>query len=64
MRTYQVDGMTCEGCVKSVRKALERQGLTAQVDLGKGLVTVDGEPDDAAVLAAIDRAGFDARKAS
>lgn len=57
--TYKVDGMTCNGCVASVTKALERAGLKAEVDLASGAAKVLGPHDPAKVKAAVEGAGFD-----
>lgn len=60
--TYRVPGISCEHC----RTAIEREvgqlaGITSvAVDLGGKTVTVTGDPlDEAAVVAAIDAAGYD-----
>jgi copper chaperone CopZ len=61
--TYRVDGMSCEHCKVAVT---EEVGVLAgvasvDVDLGTKLVRVSGAGlDDAAVVAAIDEAGYDA----
>jgi copper chaperone len=61
--TYRVDGMSCEHCKVAVT---EEVGVLAgvasvDVDLGSKLVRVSGAGlDDAAVVAAIDEAGYDA----
>ncbi|MFD6661889.1 heavy-metal-associated domain-containing protein [Micromonospora chalcea] len=61
--TYQVNGMTCGHCVKSVSTELSAlAGVTdVQVDLATGRVTVTSQnPLDAdAVRAAVDEAGYD-----
>jgi len=56
---YGVGGMSCGGCVASVTKAVERLGVTAQVDLPGGTVKVQGPADEAAVKKAVEAAGFD-----
>jgi copper chaperone CopZ len=60
-RTYTVDGMTCEHCVRAVTGEVTRvAGVTdVRVDLAARTVTVTGDPvDDAAVAAAVDEAGY------
>lgn len=61
--TYTVTGMTCEHCVRSVTEALTKlDGVTdVDVDLASGRVTVasDHVLDDAAVVAAVDEAGYE-----
>jgi len=63
--TILVDGMTCDHCVSSIRSAVGKvEGVTAvAVDLPSGQVTVtaDTPPDDAALRAAVEDAGFDLR---
>lgn len=58
--TYVVDGMTCDGCVRAVTKAIERAipGATVSVELAAGKVTVRGADDDSVVAEAVDDAGF------
>ncbi len=60
-RTYTVEGMSCEHCVRAVTGEVSRvPGVTGvEVDLAAGTVTVTGDPiDDAAVAAAVDEAGY------
>ena len=60
---YRVDGMSCEHCVVAVTGEVgDVAGVTSvDVDLASKLVTVSGAAiDDAAVVAAIDEAGYDA----
>ena len=57
----KVEGMTCQHCVASVRKAVEgvEQVQEAIVDLASGLVTVRGDDlDRGALAAAIAKAGY------
>jgi copper chaperone CopZ len=64
--TYRVPGMSCGHCRAAVAAEVERvAGVTAvDVDLDSKLVRVDGEGvDGAAVVAAIDEAGYDAEGA-
>jgi copper chaperone len=58
--TYEVVGMTCEHCVRSVTEEVsEVPGVTAvDVDLAGGRLTVTGAPDDSAVRAAVAEAGY------
>ncbi|HCJ30053.1 MAG TPA: copper-binding protein [Pseudomonas sp.] len=62
----QVQGMTCGACVRHVTQALNPiAGVGAvDVDLKSGLVRVEGNPDGAALLAALDEAGYPAQLAS
>ncbi|MEU4833095.1 copper ion binding protein [Streptosporangium sp. NPDC023615] len=59
--TYTVTGMTCGHCVSSVKEEVgEVSGVTGvEVDLESGRVEVTGDsPDEAAVRAAIEEAGY------
>jgi copper ion binding protein len=63
--TLLVDGMTCDHCVSTIRTAVgEVEGVTdVDVDLASGEVTVtaDGAPDQEALRAAVEDAGYDLR---
>ena len=63
--TLLVDGMTCDHCVASIRKAVGGvDGVTdVAVDLPSGQVTVtaDTAPDQEALRAAVEDAGYDLR---
>jgi copper chaperone len=64
-REFSVDGMSCGGCVASVTRAVQRVPGVRKVDvsLQSKLATVefDGAAvDSAAVVAAIEAAGFEA----
>lgn len=61
-RTFQVPGMTCGHCEASVKTEVGKViGVASvDVDLSTKLVTVNGtDLDDAAIIAAIDEAGFE-----
>ena len=61
--TFRVDGMSCNHCVVAVSGEVGQvAGVTdVEVDLDTKLVRVSGaDLDDAAVVAAIDEAGYDA----
>lgn len=57
---HLVEGMTCDGCARSVTRAVQRldPGASVAVDLDRGRVTVRGGTEAVAVGAAIDAAGF------
>ena len=62
-RTYLAAGMSCDHCVVAVTTEVTKvAGVRAvDVDLDTKLVAVHGaNVDDAAVVAAIDEAGYDA----
>jgi copper chaperone CopZ len=65
-RTYLVPGMSCEHCVAAVTGEVTKvAGVSAvDVDLASKRVEVHGtDVDEAAVIAAIDEAGYDAVRA-
>jgi copper chaperone len=59
---YQVTGMTCGHCEMSVREEVGRiagvEDVQVSAQTGKLLVTAGQRIDDAAVLAAVDEAGY------
>ena len=59
--TLKIEGMMCEGCVKSVKDSLEKTDKVRSVDvnLKKGTASVehDGATDEALIKAVVD-AGF------
>lgn len=61
---YQVTGMTCGHCEMSVREEVgEIDGVSdiqVSAETGKLVVSGPGEIDDAAVVAAVDEAGYKA----
>lgn len=64
--TIGIDGMTCQGCVGSVQRALERVPgvLETTVSLASGEAEVsfeDSQTSRAALAQAISDAGFDPR---
>ncbi|MFD0148503.1 heavy-metal-associated domain-containing protein [Streptomyces sp. NPDC055721] len=60
---YAVSGMTCGHCRTAITKSVSALDgvITVDVDVNGGLVTVatGGEPDDAAIAAAVDDAGYE-----
>ena len=61
IRTYAVEGMTCEHCVQAITAEVTKvpgvSGVT--VDLTGNTVAVTGDAvDDTAVRAAVDEAGY------
>jgi copper chaperone len=57
----KVQGMSCGHCVSTITTVVSPlPGVSAvDVDLADGQATVDGTPDSAAVIAAIEDAGYD-----
>jgi copper ion binding protein len=61
--TFRVAGMSCDHCRHAIEEEVGRvAGVTGvEVDLAAKLVTVRGDaPDEQALRAAIDEAGYDA----
>ena len=60
MLRLSVSGMSCDHCVAAVTRAVRAVPGAAhvQVDLAGGEVTVGGDPDPAAVRAAIEDEGY------
>ena len=63
MYELQVDGMSCDGCVRSVTKSLQSVDGNAkvEVDLPSKKVRVETQASLDAVKSAISDAGFDVR---
>ncbi len=59
--TLKIEGMMCEGCVKSVNEALSKLDKVSKVDVdlkkGKATVEHDGASDEELIAAVVD-AGF------
>jgi copper chaperone len=65
VETYAVQGMTCQHCFRAVEKALAKvQGVSrvVAVDLDRAEATIEGSPDEQAVIAAIRAEGYEARR--
>jgi len=60
--TLTVEGMTCEHCEQSVEEALESvDGVeVTSVDRDAERATVEGDADPAALVAAVEDAGYEA----
>jgi copper chaperone len=59
----QVEGMTCQGCVNAVTKAVQRldPSATVEVDLDHGRVHVTTNAQSLEVAQALNAAGYEAR---
>ncbi|MCW5732382.1 MAG: heavy-metal-associated domain-containing protein [Alphaproteobacteria bacterium] len=59
--TLQVTGMTCQGCVNAVTRALGRVAPQArvEVDLATGRVAIEGAVEPSRAAEAIRAAGFE-----
>lgn len=64
MLKLKVDDMSCGHCAATVTKAAQSvAGVEkADIDLAKGEALITGTPDIAALIAAIDDAGFPAKE--
>lgn len=64
---YQITGMTCSHCEMSVREEVATisgvQSIEVSAQTGRLVVTSELELDDAAILAAVDEAGYQAVRA-
>jgi copper chaperone CopZ len=60
MTTIKVEGMKCQHCAGSTKKALEGiDGISnAEVNLDAGEVTFEGSAEMEAIRAAVSKAGF------
>lgn len=62
--TVDIDGMSCENCVKHAREALEGlQGVTnaaVNLEAKRAEVDADTDPGDEAIRRALDEEGFEA----
>jgi copper chaperone len=64
--TLKIDGMTCAGCVRSVKKVLEGvpgvRSAEVSLEAGQAMVELDPATGDlvAALKAAVEAAGYDA----
>jgi copper chaperone len=59
-----VEGMSCDHCVRAVREALSKvSGVDRVVDVSRerGEAIVDGRPDVATLIAAIEAEGYRAK---
>jgi copper chaperone CopZ len=61
VQTYSVSGMTCDHCKVAVMEEVAKVAGVSAVDVELGFVRVRGAGvADAAIVAAIDEAGYDA----
>lgn len=63
----KIEGMTCQGCVRSVEKKLSGVAgvQSAKVDLAAGKASVEYDPaqaDDAKLIGAVEQIGFHASR--
>ena len=60
MIEFRVSGMTCDGCVVAVTRAIHqrRPNVEVNVDIGQGLVVIADTADAEVISEAIEDAGF------
>lgn len=65
MIELKVEGMACEGCVKSVTKAVTAAdpGATVEIDLASGVTRVSGSAPRERLVEVIEAAGYDVEAA-
>lgn len=63
MQTFNVEGMTCAHCERAVINAIQAHDANAkvEVDLGAGVVRVDGRIEEATIRKAIEDEGYQVR---
>lgn len=63
---YQVSGMSCGHCEGSIRAEVSQIPGVTDIEVsaatGRLAVIADGQVDDAAVIAAVDEAGYEAAR--
>lgn len=61
-KVFDVKGMTCDNCVHHVTEAVRGvEGVKdVKVDLGSNTAKVEGDFDDAAIIAAVEEEGYEA----
>lgn len=61
--TLKIDGMTCEGCVKSIQKAFSHESGVEhiEINLAEGIGTFKTSLPTETIIAKIEDQGFDAR---
>ncbi len=62
-KTFVIEGMMCQNCVKHVQRALDNLGVVAEVDLENKKATVtNSATDDATIIKAISDAGYEVKE--
>lgn len=61
MKEFKVDGMTCQGCVKSVTNAIKAldEKASVTIDLGSKSVKVESDKSSIEIRNSIEDAGYD-----
>ena len=61
-KTFSVTGMTCDNCVHHVTEAIKNvPGVTAtKVSLATNSASVEGDFDEAKIIAAVEEEGYEA----
>jgi len=60
MQTFNVNGMTCSHCERAVIDSIQARDASAEVhvDLGAGVVQVEGSLSEKAIREAIEEEGY------
>ncbi len=62
-KTFVIEGMMCQNCVKHVQRALDNLGVVAEVDLENKKATVtNSATDDTTIIKAISDAGYEVKE--
>ena len=63
MTVFHIEGMMCNHCRANVERVIAAvHGVSkVSVDLAAGTASVEGDPDPAAVIAAVEAAGYGCR---
>jgi copper chaperone CopZ len=62
--TLAISGMSCSACVRGVTAALSRVPGVTKIDAEIGRAVVEGNTDEALLIAAVEDAGYGARLAA
>lgn len=65
MVRFEVNGMTCGGCARSITNAIESVDPTAKIttDVQQRLVTVETNAEESSIIEVIREAGYEAKAA-
>ena len=64
MKQYEIQGMTCNGCVRRIVQQVEQvEGVAdAQASVETGLLSVQGTPSPESIIEAVEKAGYRAQE--
>lgn len=66
MKTYEIEGMTCQGCVESLTQAIQQrlEETSVEVRLSPGQLELPNRHDPELVRQAVEAAGFSIKTAT